>query len=229
MTTIAVLPTSVSVGDSNDIENNNTVHDQNIPTAQVSINNNITSNNSYGDIPVVVATAIPITQNGWISPRGWNNGSSQLNSHVLPDCVGDESLTDRQIFLIGVHRITKLVKVISFIEISLIVIIGIVLPIYFIVLPFPLAGYFGSRRYSTRLLYCYLIYIALNFLGGIISIFFIRNLLYIVFRLIYLSVNVTIFRYIVRLCGYIYSFNDDDYDFVYNSAVIQNIDRSTMC
>jgi len=226
MTTIAVLPSSdVRLVSANDaIETGYDGDHHQIPQAHVSINR---TNNSTDDVPYAVAQAVPVHHNtyGWISPRGWNNNSNL----ILPDCVEDESLSQRQIFLIGVHRIAKLVKVISFIEIALIVIIGIVLPVYFIVLPFPLAGYFGARRYSGKLLYCYLLYIAINFIGGIISMFFITNLLYIVFRLIYLAVNVTVFRYIVRLCGFISEFSTDDYDFVYNSRVIQNIDRSTMC
>ena len=74
-----------------------------------------------------------------------------------------------------------------------------------------------------------MLYDYVYYLGGIISIFFIKNLIYIVFRLVYLTVNVTIFRYIVRLCGFISEFHEDDYDFVLNSSIIQNIDRATMC
>lgn len=199
-------------------------YSQDIPQAQYTISGIGNYNNQ--DIPTAIATAVPV-HHGWASPRTWN--TNNWNNHVLPDCDDEGSLTERQVFLVGVHRITKLIRVISFVEIALIVIIGIVLPVYFIVLPFPFCGYFGARRYSSRLLYCYLFYIALNFIGGIISVFFIVNLFYIIFRLIYLAVNVTVFRYIFRLCGFINGFSNDDYDFVFNSRVIQNIDRSTMC
>lgn len=156
------------------------------------------------------------------------NPAAPSLQHILP---GDiiTSLTDRQKRLIGVYRLSRRIRIFAVFDAVFIVIFGCLLPIFFILIIFPLLGYYGCRYWSHRLLYAYDLYLLAESIGGIISLYFIRQFPIVLgLRAVYVIINLYVFYACVKLTSYTLAFEESDFHFVTTHDVIRNLERGML-
>jgi len=147
---------------------------------------------------------------------------------VYPEGFIDE-LNDRERNLLDVYKLSRSIRSVCILDVAFLVIFGVFSPLFFLLIPFPLLGYIGARRFIVLPLQVYITYLFLDCLGGIVSLFLIPGWTFLVIRLLYVLLNLVISRYVIRLCSFISVFEDHDFDFLKNSRIIVAIERGVLC
>jgi hypothetical protein len=170
--------------------------------------------------PVAVATALP--NNGWTSvPSSVVSDPTNTNSN--------DANQEREKVLVGIYQISRFIRIVTVIDLAFIIVFALFSPIFCVLLPFPICGYWGAKKWIYRLLFVYSMYLILEIVGGIISAIYIKNTAFIVVRVIYIVFNIVIARYSTKLCSYILVFEPEDLEFVKHSATVQAIEKSLLC
>lgn len=180
------------------------------------------------EIPVAVAVAVPNFDRQDGSP-GYFQRLTSSTGVILP---GDEfvNLTDRQKRLVGVYRSSRIVRIIATVDILFVAVFGIMNPVFFILIPFPLCGYFGARLWSYRLMYLYAIYLLIESIGGMATLYFLRKVVsFLVIRLVYVLLNVYFFYLVTRLTSFMMAFEDSDYNFLRTHQFIRDLESRRSC
>ncbi len=169
---------------------------------------------------MAVASAVP--NSSW---------TSHLSTAVIPDPAGNNGAQnlEREKTLIGIYQISRFIRVVTVIDVAFIIVFSLFSPIFCVLLPFPICGYWGAKKWIYRLLFVYSMYLILEVIGGIISAIYIPNTAFIVVRIIYIVMNIIIARYATKLCSYILVFEEEDMEFLKHSPVIQTIEKSLLC
>eukprot|EP01038_Epipyxis_sp_PR26KG_P012048 gene12048-16123_t len=187
------------------------------------------ASSSMDAIPVVRAIEIPQATSitAWIIET--NNLYFNPTSSILPASNDpldqDQAQLHREKVLISIYRVSRLIRIVASLDIIFIALVGIFTPIFFIILPFPLSGYFGARWWKYRLLFIYVVYVVAEIFGAVISLIYIDTPYFLAIRITYLVFNVFIVRYVIKLCSYISVFEDEDLDFFKNSQIIINMEK----
>ena len=153
----------------------------------------------------------------------WSNQISQQPTSI------EDSFSDRERNLLDVYKLSRLVRLISLIDIVFIILFGLFSPVFFALLPFPFSGYFGAKRWSYRLLYVFSFYIFSELIGGIISLFYIKGVTFLILRICYMCGNLYIARLTTKLCSFVLVFEEDDFLFLHNCPVIASAERNMLC
>jgi hypothetical protein len=110
-----------------------------------------------------------------------------------------------------------------------ILLFGILVPAFLCVLPFPLAGYLGARKWSHCLLYTFAIYTALEIVVGIISLFFFfKEPIYFGLRIVDIVFNCVVLRYTNSLTAFARALEPADINFLQNSQAIKTIEQGLL-
>lgn len=205
------------------------------------------SSTDTSTIPVVYAEPVPQDWNipvsrGIPEPRHsgmlglgmmWNSQTSFASvTPAIPEVAeGGSSSLDREMALIGLYRMCRMIRVVAAIDCLFIIAFGIIAPIFFIIFPFPLAGFLGARWYSYHLTFIYSVYLGMEIVGCFVSIYFFPSIIFIVLRLAYLLLNIMIMRLTVRTAGYFRIMDPEDFVFLRTSPVIleYGIGRTCFC
>lgn len=162
-----------------------------------------------------ISAPTPVHRNG---PTG---------SSVRPE--EDDSLSqysERQRLLLKGYKISRIVRVLTVGEIIFIVLFGILVPAFFCVLPFPIAGYFGCKKWSFCLLQVFTIYTFLECLLGIVTLFFFyTEPIFFTLRCIDIIFNMVTFYYAKQLSGFAHNLGPDDIYFLQNDPTIKAIEQ----
>ena len=167
---------------------------------------------------VVVASPVPVST--------WSALS------VIPEPAPREQGTDtfeRERVLLSLYQRSRFIRVISILDCAFIIVFGLFQPIFFILLPFPICGYWGAKKWMYRLLFIYTVYLIIEVIGGIISLIYIHTPAFVAVRIAYILVNIVIARYTTNLSSYILVMSEEDFDFLKNSPVIVNNEKSLLC
>jgi hypothetical protein len=106
---------------------------------------------------------------------------------------------------------------------------GILVPPFLAVLPFPLAGYYGSRRYIYWLLYVFTVYTILEVIVGVVSIFyFYTQPLYMSLRIIDICFNLYVMRKASNLTSFAKYLEAADKHFLLNNSAIKTIEKGIL-
>ena len=138
----------------------------------------------------------------------------------------EQQLTDREVQLIDVYRLSRFVRNVSLINIFFTVISGVFNYIYFFFLPFPLCGYWGAKAFKNYFLYIYIGYLVLEAILSIVMIVIVDSVAFTILRTLYIIFNFLIIRYTGRLCGFITHMTDGDREFLHTNAMIVESERS---
>lgn len=117
----------------------------------------------------------------------------------------------------------------AIIDIGFLIVFGLFQPVFFILLPCPICGYFGAKRWVYWLLFVYTVYLVIEVIGGIISLVYIQNTAFVVVRSIYIVVNIIVARYTTNVSSYILVMADEDFNFLKNNPAIVNNEKSLLC
>ena len=111
-------------------------------------------------------------------------------------------------------------------EIIFIVLFGVLVPAFLCVLPFPVAGYFGCKKWSFCLLQVFTIYTFLECLLGITSLFFFyKEPIFFSIRCIDIVFNMVTFYYAKQLSAFAHNLGPDDINFLQNDPTIKAIEQ----
>mmetsp|Transcript_10721 Transcript_10721/g.17616 ORF Transcript_10721/g.17616 Transcript_10721/m.17616 type:complete len:188 (+) Transcript_10721:241-804(+) len=133
---------------------------------------------------------------------------------------------DRQKLLLKGYKISRIVRILTVGEIVFIILFGILVPAFLCVLPFPIAGYFGCKRWSFCLLQVFTIYTFLECLLGITSLFFFYDeAVFFTLRCIDIVFNIVTFYYAKQLSGFAHNLTEDDIVFLQNDPTIKAIEQ----
>ena len=171
-------------------------------------------------MPVAVASAVPVTT--------W----SALNPTAMPEPAPREQTSDafeRERVLIGLYQRSRFIRIAAVLDCGFIIVFGLFQPVFFILLPFPICGYWGAKKWIYRLLFIYTVYLVVEVLGGIISLIYIHSPAFVAVRVAYILVNIVIARYTTNLASYTLVLCDEDFDFLKNSPVIVNTEKTLLC
>jgi hypothetical protein len=136
---------------------------------------------------------------------------------------------EREKVLVGIYQITRFIRIVTIIDLAFIIVFALFSPIFCVLIPFPICGYWGAKKWNYRLLFVYSMYLILEIVGGIISAIYIKDTAFIVVRVIYIVFNVCIARYSTKLCSYILVFEPEDLEFLKHGATVQAIEKSLLC
>lgn len=174
-----------------------------------------------GDSRVPVANAVVV-------PTAW----AALNPTVMPEPVPRDQSSDafeRERILISLYQRSRFIRIVTIIDLGFIIVFGLFQPLFFILIPFPICGYFGAKKWIYWLLFIYTVYLVIEIIGGIISLIYINTVVYIVVRVVYVLINIVIARYTTNLAGYILVLGPEDFEFLKNSPVVVNYEKSWCC
>jgi hypothetical protein len=169
---------------------------------------------------VAVASAVPVTT--------W----SALNPTVMPEPVPRGQNTDaleREQVLLGLYQRSRFIRIVAILDFGFLIVFGLFQPVFFILLPCPICGYFGAKKWVYWLLFIYTVYLVIEVIGGIISLVYIHSTAYVVVRVISILGNTVIARYSTNLSSYILVMTDQDFEFLKNSPAIVNTEKSLLC
>ena len=146
-------------------------------------------------------------------------------SSVSPgDDLGNYS--SRQKLLLEGYKISRIVRILTVGEIIFIVLFGVLVPAFLCVLPFPVAGYFGCKKWSFCLLQVFTIYTFLECLLGITSLFFFyKEPIFFSIRCIDIVFNMVTFYYAKQLSAFAHNLGPDDINFLQNDPTIKAIEQ----
>jgi hypothetical protein len=106
---------------------------------------------------------------------------------------------------------------------------GILVPPFLCVLPFPLCGYIGARRWNHYLLYIFAVYTALEVIVGIVSLFFFfKQPLYFSLRIIDVLFNLMVLRYANQITAFAKVIEPADRNFLINSQAVKTIEQGLL-
>jgi hypothetical protein len=163
-------------------------------------------------------------------PRGMNVGSPSTNRMVVPgDDLDEMNLTDRQRNLFEVYRIARFLRHVALFNMVLVLINGLILPVYLVLFILPLVGYIGTRWYNRKMLTLYLAYNILEMIGGVVSFFVVDSLAVVVIRILYFMFSYTCARYTKQLTSYVMAFEEGDLEFLTESPIIVQVERASLC
>lgn len=177
--------------------------------------------------PVPVATQVSVLSPVRIMPlTSFIDNSLASNVNNL---ASSQSFTERELLLLEGYKTSRIVRVVTFIEILFVIFFGVLIPPFFCVLPFPIAGYIGARRWSHCLLYVFTVYTVLEIIVGIVTLFyFYQNILYLVFRLIDIAFNIYVLRKASTLTAFIRALDPTDIYFLMNNQAIKQVEKGVL-
>lgn len=143
-----------------------------------------------------------------------------------PDAAMMGNLTDREAELVDVYRLSRFIRNISILNVILTVISGILSYFWFILLPFPLCGYYGAKTFNKTFIYVYIAYLFAEVIGSIVWVVLVNSISFTILRILYILLNLFVIKYATRLCAYITHFNDEDREFLMTNPLIVNSERS---
>lgn len=161
---------------------------------------------THTDVPVIHATAIPIETSSPSAVVQARRVSEMLSSSVLPMSVEDGDVpveyTERQHGLYFVFRLSRAIKTVCVIQIVLLCVFLAYSLLFLLVLPFPIIGYYGASNYAYWPLYVYCVYVICEIIGGIVSIILLNDTNFIILRILYILVLLSIIRMATRIAAY---------------------------
>ena len=170
---------------------------------------------------------------GYNKPSGYDQESvsaparvdrNRAGASVSPDDA--EQFTEREKLLIKGYKVSRVVRILTVGEIAFIVLFGVLVPAFLCVLPFPVAGYFGCKRWSFCLLNVFTIYTFLESLLGITSLFFFYDEpVFFTLRCVDILFNMVTFYYAKQLSGFVNNLGEDDILFLQNDPTIKAIEQ----
>lgn len=143
-----------------------------------------------------------------------------------PDAAMMGNLTDREAQLIDVYRLSRFIRNISILNVILTIISGIISYYWFILIPFPLCGYYGAKTFNKTFVYIYIAYLVAEIIGSIIWVVLVNSISFTILRILYILLNMFVIKYATRLCAYITHFTDEDREFLMTNPMILNSERS---
>lgn len=106
---------------------------------------------------------------------------------------------------------------------------GILVPPFLCVLPFPLCGYIGARRWNPILLYIFAVYTALEVIVGVVSLFFFfKEPVYFALRIIDVLFNLMVLRYANQITALARVLEPADKNFLMNSQAVKTIEQGLL-
>jgi len=160
-------------------------------------------------------------------PSTW----AALTATVVPD--HDQDLSDpglqRERLLLNLYQRSRFIRIICFLQFVFIIVLGLFFSLFFLLLVFPIAGFYGAKRWNYFLLYIYSVYLILEIIGGIVSMVYIPSVGYIVVRGLYVLLNLVMLRYSLNLVSFIQVLEEADIDFLKNSPIIINFEKTSLC
>jgi hypothetical protein len=141
----------------------------------------------------------------------------------------DENAFEREKVLLELYQTSRIIRVVSMIDVAFVVVFGLFSPIFFVLLPFPFCGYFGAKKWIYWALFAYSMYLILEIIGGIVSCVFITSPVFLSLRIFYVLFNIVIARFSTRLCSFILVFEERDFEFLKTSPVIQSVEKTLLC
>jgi len=173
-------------------------------------------------------TAIPTADE--ISPALPSTWAA-LTATVVPDHNQDlsEYGLQRERLLLNLYQRSRFIRIVCFLQFVFIVVLGLFLSLFFLLLVFPVAGFYGAKKWNYPLLYIYSIYLIVEIIGGIISMVYIPSVGYIVVRGLYELLNLVMLRYSLNLVSFIQVLEEADFDFLKNSPIISNYEKTSLC
>lgn len=177
-----------------------------------------------------------------IGPGGPRQGDiSEFNVHSVI-----EELSERYVWLIGVYKMSKVVRIFVLCHLAFLAIFFLFSPIYMLFIPFLIigkknnyislfvfvsllhsVGYIGARTFNYKSLVVYSTYIILDIIAGFVLLFLTKSLFFVFLRSLMIILDFYIMRYLAKLTITVYRFCDEDMDFVRSSPIIYNLDRSS--
>jgi hypothetical protein len=110
-----------------------------------------------------------------------------------------------------------------------VILFGILVPPFLCVLPFPLCGYIGARRWNPYLLYIFAVYSALEVIVGVVSLFFFfTQPLYFGLRLVDVLFNFMVLRYANQITGFARVLEPADRNFLTNSEAVKQVEEGLL-
>jgi hypothetical protein len=110
-----------------------------------------------------------------------------------------------------------------------ILLFGIVVPPFLCVIPFPLCGYIGARKWNAYLIYIFAVYSALEVIVGVVSLFFFfKTPVYFGLRLVDVLFNFMVLRYANQLTGFARVLEPADRNFLKNSEAVKAIEQGLL-
>lgn len=178
--------------------------------------------------PFTGTTAIPTADE---VPTALPSTWAALTATVVPD--HDQDLSDsglqRERLLLNLYQRSRFIRIICFLQVVFIVVLGLFFSLFFLLLVFPIAGFYGAKRWNYFLLYIYSVYLILEIIGGIVSMVYIQTVGYIVVRGLFVLLNLVVLRYSLNLVSFIQVLEEEDLEFLKNSPVIINFEKTSLC
>ncbi len=97
------------------------------------------------------------------------------------------------------------------------------------VLPFPICGYVGARKFNSCLWYIFAVYTALEVVVGIISLFFFfKQPAYFALRIVDIIYNLIVLRYANQITAFARVLEPPDINFLKNSQAVKTIEQGLL-
>lgn len=168
---------------------------------------------------IVVANAIPTTWQA-LNPTALNEPALRVEG---------SSDADRERLLLKLYQRSRFVRVMAIVDAAFIISFGLFQWAFFLLLIFPICGYYGAKRWNYKLLFIYSVYLIIEVIGGVISIIFIKVTVFISMRILYMIINLIVARYSMHIASFIAVMDDRDKNFLRHSPVILNIEKNMLC
>lgn len=172
-----------------------------------------------GNVPVANAVAVP---------TAW----AALNPTVMPEPAPRGQSTEsyeREKILLSLYQRNRFIRFAAILDVAFIIVFGLFQPIFFILIPFPIIGYIGAKRWVYRLLFIYAVYLIIEIIGGVVSLVYIHTAAFIAVRITYVVINLIVARYVLNLASYVLVLDPEDFEFLKNSPVVLNYEKSLLC
>lgn len=186
-------------------------NDEGLREAQV-ITNNSNENNA---VPTASEIHVPTT---WAA----------LTATVVPETEHSDGF-ERERLLLNLYQRARFIRIICFVQLVFIIILGLFLWLFFLLIIFPIAGFYGAKKWNYYLLYVYSFYLVVEIFGGIISMIYIKSTGYLIVRALYIALDVLMLRYSVNLCSFLQILEEADLEFLKSSPIVINFEKTSLC
>ncbi len=120
-------------------------------------------------------------------------------------------------------------RIFTVIEIGFVLLFGILVPPFLSILPFPVCGYIGARKFNSCLLYIFAVYTALEVVVGIVSLFFFfKQPAYFALRIVDIIYNLIVLRYANQITAFARVLEPPDINFLKNSQAVKTIEQGLL-
>lgn len=172
-----------------------------------------------GHVPVANAVAVPTV---------WAALSPTVVPEPVPRNQSSESY-EREKILLSLYQRNRFIRYAAILDVAFIIVFGLFQPIFFVLIPFPILGFIGAKRWSYWLLFIYAVYLIIEIIGGIVSMVYIQTAAFMAVRITYVVINIIVARYVLNLASYVQVLEPADFEFLKNSPVILNYEKSLLC